>query len=217
MTSTKLLQIRRAAKRRKPAFVVKESHFLGRVKKRWRLPRGLHSAPRQRYRGRAAQPHPGYGSPKEVRGLSREGLLPVVVHTEKDLLALKAGTHGAVVARDVGSRKKLSLLALAQEKKIKVLLVKDVTALATKIKDAVTQRQKDRRDKKQEKSKKQVEQRKKSEEKGKKGKTDTTHAAHSTEAAGKDAGVEGAVDAAASVAEKEEERKLAEKTITKRQ
>ncbi|MBI2103022.1 hypothetical protein HYT55_04235 [Candidatus Woesearchaeota archaeon] len=212
MTSTTLLHVRRTAKRRKPAFVVKESHFLGRVKKRWRLPRGLHSAPRQRYRGRPAQPHPGYGSPKAVRGLSREGLVPVVIHAVKDILTLKPGMHGAIIGRDVGSRKKLSLLALAQEKKITILQVKDVTALTNKIKDAVTQRQKDRRNRKQVKSKKQAEHRKKSEEKSKKKAKGDSAATESTT----EKGIDGVVDGVP-ITEKEEERKIAEKTITKRQ
>ena len=168
MVNTIQLQKRRIAKRRKPSFVVKESHFIARVKKRWRLPRGLHSAARQRYRGRPAQPHPGYGSPQEVRGLSREGLIPVRVHTERDFSLLTPGVHGAVIGRSVGSRKKLALLQLAQEKKIKIIYVKDVFSLVTKMKETLARRQEVRRSQKQEKMKKQVEHRKKSAEKEKK-------------------------------------------------
>ncbi|MBS3169103.1 hypothetical protein J4210_01340 [Candidatus Woesearchaeota archaeon] len=226
MVNTIQLQKRRIAKRRKPSFVVKESHFIARVKKRWRLPRGLHSAARQRYRGRPAQPHPGYGSPQEVRGLSREGLIPVRVHTERDFSLLTPGVHGAVIGRSVGSRKKLALLQLAQEKKIKIIYVKDVFSLVTKMKETLARRQEVRRSQKQEKMKKQVEHRKKSAEKEKK--EDKVKAGEEkTEnqtAPGKEitsAGRENTINVIESSsnqhAEKDEERKLAEKTMIKRQ
>ena len=39
-----LLAVRKKAKKRKPFFVVKEYHDTARIKKRWRRPRGIHSA-----------------------------------------------------------------------------------------------------------------------------------------------------------------------------
>ena len=218
MTTKTLLQLRRIAKKRKPDFVVKESRFIGRVKERWRLPRGRHSAARQRYRGRPAQPHPGYGSPRAVRGLSREGLLPVLVHNERELKALNPSTDGALIASTVGSRKKLLLLTVAQQNQIKVLQVKDTVALAQKIITEVSDRQKKRREHKQIKSKKLVDKQKKSEEKEKQKNKD----AKNTEVKGH-AGSGAKTEAGSSVmeeeklTEKEEERKVAEKTITKRQ
>ncbi len=224
MTTAKLLQQRRTAKKRKPYFVVKESHCIKRVKERWRLPRGRHSAARQRYRGRPAQPHPGYSSPKEVRGLSREGLIPVVVHNEKEIQTLKEGVHGLIIAKDVGSKKKLALLALAQEKKIALLQVKDAEALNAKIKDAVVQRQKMRQAKKQEKAKKQVEKRKKTETKKekttKKKESETeekTKDVHSKEEASPEAVKRNEKVPAEVPSTEEEERKLAEKVIIKKQ
>lgn len=171
MNKATLLKLRRTAKKRKPYFVVKESHFIDRVKARWRLPRGRHSAARQRYRGRPAQPHPGYGSPQEVRGLSREGFIPVQVHTEKELLTLKPGVEAAVISQSVGVKRKLALLNLAQEKKIAVLYhgrIKDISVLLAKIKDDVALQQKERKSRREAKVKKRAEQRKKSEEKQKK-------------------------------------------------
>ncbi|MBI4152077.1 hypothetical protein HY495_00065 [Candidatus Woesearchaeota archaeon] len=225
MVNTTQLQKRRIAKRRKPNFVVKESHFIARVKKRWRLPRGLHSAARQRYRGRPAQPHPGYGSPQEVRGLSREGLIPLRVHTERDFSLLQPGVHGAVIGRSVGSRKKLALLQLAQEKKIQVIHVKDVFSLVAKIKETLTRRQEARRSQKQEKTKKQVEQRKNSAEKEKKEgkakareeKTEAQVVPTATTSADHETATDVIESSSHQRTDKDEERKLAEKTMIKRQ
>jgi len=216
MTTKTLLQLRRIAKKRKPHFVVKESTSIGRVKERWRLPRGRHSAARQRYRGRPAQPHPGYGSPKAVRGLSREGLLPVLVHNEHELKALSPSTDGAVIASTVGSRKRLLILAAAQQNKIHVLHVKDITVLTEKIKKEVTERQKRRHEHKQIKSKRLVDKRKSSEEKQKNKEAKSAEAKGSvSQGAKKEASTSEKEEE--KLAEKEEERKVAEKTITKRQ
>ncbi len=218
MTTKTLLQLRRSAKKRKPDFVVKESRFMGRVKERWRLPRGRHSAARQRYRGRPAQPHPGYGSPAAVRGFSREGLLPVLVHNERELKALNPSTEGALIASTVGSKKKLSLLSTAQQNKIRVLQVKDTAALAEKIKKEVTDRQKKRHEHKQIKSKKLADKQKKSEEKEKQKSKETkaSETKHDTHHGAKTESGSSAMEEE-KLTEKEEERKVAEKTITKRQ
>jgi len=216
MTTKTLLQLRRIAKKRKPHFVVKESAYIGRVKERWRLPRGRHSAARQRYRGRPAQPHPGYGSPKAVRGLSREGLLPVLVHNDEELKRLNPSTDGAVIASTVGSKKRLLILASALQNKIRVLHVKDIVLLTEKIKKEVTERQKRRHEHQQIKSKRIVDKRKSAEEKQKNKEAKSAEAKKAAAAAAeKETTTTERADE--KLTEKEEERKVAEKTITKRQ
>src|SRR3989344_2221743 len=131
MMKEQLLKLRKEMK--KPAFVVKESNFSARVKVRWRFPRGRHSKVRQMHCGRPAMPNPGYGAPAEVRGLHQSGLEMVVVRNAQELQVLNPKTQGAIIAASVGNKKKISLLELAQQKKITLLNVKDASTAAKKL------------------------------------------------------------------------------------
>ena len=192
----KLLDLRKKAKKEKPDFVVKESKFSARVKSRWRFPRGKHSAVRQVHRGRPALVSIGYGSPRAVRGLHSSGLEKVLVHNLQELLTVNPGVQGAVIASTVGKKKKLELLKASQEKKIPVLNVKDVGKLSESIMGEFTARKEAKGKKLQEKSKKVEDKKKKAEDKKKEKKE------------AKEGSVEEKV---------QQEKKMVEKTITKRQ
>src|SRR3989344_1742509 len=169
MSSLKqLLEVRRKAKRKQTRFVVKESYKFGRIEERWRLPRGKHSGARQMHKGKPANPTPGYGSPRAVRGLHSSGLEKVVVHTSSELLSLNPQKQGAVLGSTLGNKKRLQLLQLAMEKKIRLLNVKDAPALTEKIKNAFSHRQQQRKEAFKHKSLKEEDKRKKAEEKKKK-------------------------------------------------
>src|SRR3989338_3164951 len=195
-------------RKKKPDFVVKESKFVARVKKRWRFPRGMHSAVRQYNRGRPALPTPGYGSPRKVYGLDPSGLRPVLVFTEEQLLSLTP-KESAVIPSTVGNKKKVSLLTKAQEKKIRVLNVKDVAASLEKINKAFEERKRVKREKKKVKETKEEEKKKKAKEKAKE---ETTAAAKKSE---EKSGEEISKDE--QQMKKEEQQKEAEKTIIKKQ
>ena len=105
----KLLDQRKKMKAAQPHFVVKESHNVGCVKKRWRLPRGRHSGVRQYHKGKPALPTPGYGSPKGVYGLHRLGLKMVNICSKTDLEKINPQTEGAILSATLGTRKKLDL------------------------------------------------------------------------------------------------------------
>ncbi len=140
MDTKQLLSQRNKAKKHKPPFIVKAANYLKKVKRRWRLPRGLHSGTRQYHRGKPAMPTPGFGSPKAVFGLHRSGVKPVVVRTEKELLAIDVKTEAAVLMSTLGGRSRVRLLTLATEKKIPVLFVKDAAAKVVELKKAVAAR-----------------------------------------------------------------------------
>ena len=163
-----LLGLRKKIKRSRPSFVVKESNFSARVKRRWRFPRGKHSKVRQEHKGRPSLVGTGYGSPRLVRRLHHTGLQEVLVHNIKELLSLNPLSQGAVLASGLGGRKKLELLTLANEKKIPVLNVKDSALAAEEIKKDFSARVKLKQDKLQKKTKKEEEKVKKDEQKKKK-------------------------------------------------
>src|SRR3989344_3984232 len=120
MSSLKqLLEVRRKAKRKQTRFVVKESYKFGRIEERWRLPRGKHSGARQMHKGKPANPTPGYGSPRAVRGLHSSGLEKVVVHTSSELLSLNPQKPGANTGFNFGEKKTIGFFKVCQEKKKK--------------------------------------------------------------------------------------------------
>ncbi|MEW5897048.1 MAG: eL32 family ribosomal protein [Nanoarchaeota archaeon] len=235
MVSATLLKFRNEAKSRKPDFVVKESHNTVRVKRRWRFPRGRHSKVRQMHRGRPALPHPGYGSPQEVRGLHRTGLEVVVVNNSRQISVLRPKEQGAVIASGVGARKKLDLLRFAKEKGITVINVKNVESAIGKITSLFEERKKTKKEKQAVATKKEEEKKKKADEKAKKeteekAKKKAEEGAEQIKsaektAAGKEAGEQGAKSEERNkeepgereLNEREKQKEMVEKTITKRQ
>lgn len=154
-------------KAHQPLFVVKEYHKSARVKKRWRAQRGIHSGHRQMHRGKPAQPTPGFGVPRAVRGLHSSGLQPVVVHSLSQLDALDPQIQGIIIGATVGTRKRLQLLEMAANKKITLLLIADAHKARDALTSAFSARVKAKKDKLSAKSKKEAEKKKKGEEKKK--------------------------------------------------
>jgi len=122
----KLLALRKKQKGKKPHFLREDSHKIMALPTGWRKPNGLHSKMRHNYRGQPAMVEPGWGSPRLVRGLWSNGLAPIVVHTPAEIEKLNPKTQGAVIAADVGMKKRLAIIAKAQEKKINTLNIKKV-------------------------------------------------------------------------------------------
>ena len=192
----RLLALRRKAKKRKPNFVVKASHFSARIKPRWRRPIGRHSPIRQMIRGKPALVRIGYGSPREVRHLHRSGLRMALVHTAQELEAVKADKQGVIISGKLGGRKRLALLRQAQAGKITVFNLKAEKKIK-ELEEGLAARKKKRQERLSTKAQKQQEKEKKAAEKKKEKKEEK----------------------AAPTAEerKEEEQELKEKTLTKRQ
>lgn len=121
MLNAKLLEVRKAVKRRKPNFQIQNSNdpkkrFAG----RWKRPKGLQSKMRERRKGNPKYIEPGYGSPVAVKGATAEGLLPVVVMSVAGLEKLGAD-HGVVISATVSMRKKALIAKAATERKLKLL------------------------------------------------------------------------------------------------
>jgi len=119
----RLLLARRAVNRRRPKFVAQAAHRYWRIgrKQSWRRPRGLQSKQRRHYGYRSEVVSIGYGSPKRTRGLTPSGYRPVIVRTSKDVEALDRLADAAVIARTVGTRRRLVLEETARKLGIHVL------------------------------------------------------------------------------------------------
>lgn len=153
----KLLDLRRAAKKRKPDFIRKDYHKKKRLGTKWVRPRGLQSKLRLRKKGHRKVVTTGYGSPKEVRGLDRSGLERVIVENKNQIERIDPKKQGIVISSKVGLKKRLEIIKTASEKKVIILNIKDTAKY-----------QKDAEDRMKEKKEKKEKRKKKKEDKEKK-------------------------------------------------
>ncbi len=119
----RLLALRRQFDRRRPIFGRQAANRYFRIGRdgAWRRPRGLQSKQRRHYGYRTQIVSVGYRSPARVRGLVPSGFRPIVVRTEAELDALDGHFHAAIIARNVGTRRRLVLEEAARRLGIKVL------------------------------------------------------------------------------------------------
>lgn len=118
-----LLRVRRTQRRRQPVFYRQAANRYFRIGRdgAWRRPRGLQSKQRRHYGYRSQIVSIGYGTPTRVRGLAPSGYRPMIVHNDADLEALDPKVQAAIIARTVGTRRRLGLEETAKKLGIRVL------------------------------------------------------------------------------------------------
>jgi len=109
------------SRHKKPKFRRQESWRYKRVGDTWRRPHGIDSKMRKKVKGWPASPTTGYRSPKKTRGLHPSGFVETRVHSVEDLGGIDPELQAIRIARTVGGRKRVDILALAEEKGIHVL------------------------------------------------------------------------------------------------
>ena len=119
----KSLELRKSIKSKKPGFAMQNSGRLKRLDNKWRKPKGIDSKMRLKYAKRKMV-SPGYGSPKDVKGLDSLGLEPVLVHNIADLEKLEKN-QTVVIASSVGKRKKINIVEACAEKKLTISNLKN--------------------------------------------------------------------------------------------
>jgi large subunit ribosomal protein L32e len=119
----RLLVLRRGLDRRRPVFGRQAANRYWRIGRdgAWRRPRGLQSKQRRHYGYRSQIVSIGYRSPAAVRGLVPSGFRPILVHTSAELERIDARTEAAVIARTVGTRRRLSLEETARKLGVHIL------------------------------------------------------------------------------------------------
>ena len=108
-------------KHKKPKFRRQESWRYKRVTDRWRKPHGVDSKMRKKVKGWPVCPTTGYRSPKNTRGLHPSGFVETRVQTIADLGGIDPELQAIRIARTVGDRKRVEILAVAAERGIHVL------------------------------------------------------------------------------------------------
>ena len=131
---SRLLAERKRIKAKKPNFIREDADKKS-IGIKWRRPTGRHSKIKHQFKGSRKMPSPGYRSPILVRGLTRQGLLPKVVHTSAELEHIDAKREIVVIGHDVGKKKRAALLKLIIEKKLPVYQIKDPVAVLKSIEE----------------------------------------------------------------------------------
>lgn len=122
-STARALTLRRQLDARRPRFVRQAAHRYARVGREgsWRRPRGLQSKQRRHYGYRPVVVSVGYRSPARSRGLVPSGFRPVRVETPRELERLNPLTEAAVLARGIGTRRRLVLEEVARRRGLRVL------------------------------------------------------------------------------------------------
>ena len=142
----KLIELRSKIKRKKPDFNQDGSNMVKRIRnnRRWRRPVGSQSKVRLGKKGQPIKRKSGYSSPKSVRGLLKNGLMPVIVCTPAELEALDKTIHACVIASGVGKKKRIALIKAAESRGIFVYNYKDTNKALSLIEEELTERKKQR-------------------------------------------------------------------------
>jgi large subunit ribosomal protein L32e len=121
--AVRLLRTRKEITGRRPKFVRTASHRYWRIGRweSWRAPTGIQSKQRRHYGYRPTVVSIGFGSPAATRGLTPSGFRPILVRTEDDLVSLNPQVDAALIARTVGTRRRLVLEETARKKGVHVL------------------------------------------------------------------------------------------------
>lgn len=119
----RLLVFRRGQDAHRPLFVRTASHRYWRIGRwgSWRRPKGLQSKQRRHYGYRPTVVSIGFRSPRLVRGRTPTGFRPILVHTTTDVGRIDPAHEAAVIARTVGTRRRLVLEEVARKRGIHVL------------------------------------------------------------------------------------------------
>ena len=118
----RLMRVRRERDDARPKFTRQASYRYYRIGRdgTWRRPRGQQSKQRRHYKYRSTIVSIGFRSPSEIRGLAPSGFRPIVVRTPWEIEALSPTTESAVIARTVGTKRRLVLEEAARKRGVHI-------------------------------------------------------------------------------------------------
>lgn len=158
------MEHKRIQKARKPKFIAQDSYKRKEVSSSWRKPRGLQSKMRLMWRNFGCIVKPGYRTPAELRGLTRDGLRPVMVSNTEQLKSIEEGM-AALISGGVGQKKRAEIVKKADELGIKIINVKDAKAYLESVSTEMKARKEEKQKHTQAREKKKAEKAKKADAK----------------------------------------------------
>ena len=78
-----------------------------------------------------------------MRGMTREGYLPLIVHNVRDVARVDS-QHVALISATVGKKKKIQIIAEAQKRGVMVLNVRDAERFRERVEKEMTERKKEK-------------------------------------------------------------------------
>jgi large subunit ribosomal protein L32e len=121
--AARLLAVRRATSDRRAKFTRQASYRYWRIGRdgAWRRPRGQQSKQRRHYQYRSTIVSIGFRGPAAARGLTPSGFRPVIVRTLDDVDGVAPKIEAAIIARGVGTRRRLVLEEAARKRGVHIL------------------------------------------------------------------------------------------------
>ncbi|HEX2558178.1 MAG TPA: 50S ribosomal protein L32e [Nitrososphaera sp.] len=116
-----LLAARKKVAEKRPEFIRQESWRYDRLAVNWRKPKGKDNKMRKQKAGVPAIVKVGYRGPKAARGLHPSGYTDNIVHNVLEISILDPKNDAARIARTVGKKKRIEMIAKATQLGIKVL------------------------------------------------------------------------------------------------
>jgi len=144
-----LVELRNKIKKKKPDFIRQDAHKKTKLSKNWRKPRGYHAKIRLSKAGKRKAVTTGYGSPKKVKGLTKEGLKSILLRSA-NLENIKE--EGIIISSKIGTKKRLGILKKAKENNLKIINIKNIDQYIKAVEDKMAAKKETK--KKREKAKK---------------------------------------------------------------
>lgn len=116
-----ILLVRKMVNPRKKPNFKRQGTYLKRIRVKWRKPRGSDTKLRVREKNKGKLPNPGYGAPRDLRGLHPSGFREVYIQNIKDLEKINPKINAGRVSANIGKRKKEIIVKKAEEMNIKLL------------------------------------------------------------------------------------------------
>lgn len=154
MSRETLLAQKRASKKKKPFFARQDAHKLKKLQQHWRKPRGSDSKMRVGKRGYKRSVEPGWGSPRSLRGMNRDGKKEILVRNMNDLITLKKGDI-IILASVLGTKKKITLITKAKELGLIIRSIKNPDSYISTIQEEMKKKKEGKKKKEDEKKEKQ--------------------------------------------------------------
>ncbi len=153
-----LLDLRNYLKLKKPDFLRQDAHKVKKIDKKWARPKGRHSKMRVGLRGHGKRPSIGYSSPREVKGLNKQGLKEVLVNNINDLKKVKDKDKEVILlASNLGLKKRIEILKKVKELKLKIANIKDIDSFVSNVESFLRERKKKKEEKKPKKEAEKIE------------------------------------------------------------
>merc|ERR1711872_463972 len=114
---------RRVVKKRMKKFIRHQSDRYVKVKANWRKPKGIDNIVRRRFKGQYLMPSIGYGSNKKTKHVCPDGFKHFRIRNvdELEVLLMMNRQYAAVIAGNVSSRKRRTIIERAEQLNIRVV------------------------------------------------------------------------------------------------